>query len=371
MAEFCFWTSVALIVYCYFGYGLCLYLCKKMRPAPIRKAAILPDISMIMAVYNEENNIERKLNNLLAIDYPSDRIEILIISDGSTDGTNALLAEAIDPRIFITIADVHRGKPAALNQAVSSAKGEILIFSDARQNIEPGAIRHLVANFADRDVGCVSGELMLIENATSARADIGFYWRIEKKIRQLESDTGSVVGVTGALYAIRKSLMPTIPHDTVLDDVHVPLRVIQNGYRVVFEPRAKVTDRVQNTEREFRRKVRTLTGNYQLIRFRPGLLSRTGPVLFRIISHKLLRLAVPFALIVLLVTSILVTGIVYKTAAAVQVGFYILAAVGSRRTTPGRLTRMARVAFSFVLLNGAALSAFFNFATGRLPAWVR
>jgi cellulose synthase/poly-beta-1,6-N-acetylglucosamine synthase-like glycosyltransferase len=266
-----------------------------------------------------------------------------------------------------------RGKACGLNDAFEWVQGEIVLFTDARQLIEASALRILVESFADPDVGCVSGELMLGDpSAGETETGMGLYWRVEKVVRELESASGSVVGATGALYAVRRELLPEVPAGTILDDVYIPLEVVRQGKRVLFEPRARAWDSPDlGGGVEFARKVRTLSGNYQLLHLSPWILSARNPILLRFISHKLLRLAVPFALMALLVASMVLSGAVYRSALVLQGLFYGLSLLAGLRLSRGPLARIADAAFTFVVLNGAAALAFVNFLTGRKAVWIR
>jgi len=201
---------------------------------------------------------------------------------------------------------------------------------------------------------------------------IGVYWRVEKQIRELEAVSGSVVGATGALYAIRRNLFVPLPPEMILDDVYLPMQVVRQGSRVVFDARARVWDSADlGTEQEFARKVRTLSGNYQLLQLAPWLLSSANPIRFEFVSHKLLRMVVPFALAVLLVASLTLREPVYRLALALQVIFYGLSFLAIAKLKKGPVARIADVAFTFVVLNTAAVVAFANFVSGRKAAWIR
>ncbi len=292
--KFVFWLCLALVGYAYFGYPIYLWLLARLRPRPIHPGAILPSVSIIIAVRNEEANLPAKIENLNLTNYPKELLQIVIASDGSSDRTAEILRQH-SSRVLPVILDRSNGKASALNEAVRRATGDILVFQDARQSLEPDAIAELVSNLADPSVGAVSGELLLESARNDSSPDgLGIYWKIEKAVRKLESASGSVVGVTGAIYAIRRELYAEIPPGTILDDVFVPMHVVKSGKRVVFQPSAIARDRLFSQKgKEFSRKVRTLTGNYQLLRLEPWLLSPANPLLFRFICHKLLRLAVP------------------------------------------------------------------------------
>lgn len=372
--KWMFWLSASLIGYSYLGYPAWLWLRSRFSPRPVRRGSAEPPVSAVMVVRNEEAVIGRKLENLLSLEYPQEKLEIVVVSDGSSDGTAAILGEyQRDSRVRTIVKQVSQGKAAGLNDSIALARGEVLLFTDARQRIEPGALRFLIENFSDPSVGAASGELMLGDPAGGETGTgMGLYWRVEKKIREWESASGSVVGATGAIYCARRSLLERLPEGTILDDVLLPMQVVRKGSRVVFDSRARAWDVPDlGGSREFARKVRTLSGNYQLVELAPWLLSSGNAIRFGFVSHKLSRLVVPFALLALLTASMFVPGPFYRVALVVQLVFYTLslAAVGGARF--GALSRIADPARTFVVLNSAAVVAFVNFVMGRKTVWVR
>ncbi|HXH51311.1 MAG TPA: glycosyltransferase family 2 protein [Terriglobia bacterium] len=370
--KLAFWISVGFVLYTYLGYPLTMYARSRWKLRPVRTAAIVPSVSIIMAVRNEEAHISRKLHNLKDLDYPPDRYEVIVISDGSTDDTNDILAAHAGEHVRTLISESHLGKAVALNKAIERAHGEIVVFTDARQLVGRDAIRNLVANFADPGVGCVSGELIIGEpekEGSSSRQGVGLYWELEKKIRKWEGETGSVIGATGALYAVRRELIVPFPPDTILDDVYIPLHVVRSGRRVVFESKALAYDTMAPSSHEFRRKVRTLVGNYQLVQLDPWLITRSNPVLFQFLSHKLFRLWVPFALATILVSSWFAQGLFYHLVFFLQLVLYGLAGVSLFGINLGILKRIANVTFTVVMLNTAALVALVYFVTGGKAVW--
>ncbi|MGO9650668.1 MAG: glycosyltransferase family 2 protein [Terriglobales bacterium] len=372
--KWAFWCAVAIIAYTYFGFPAWLWLRSRRRPQPVRLGSFRPAVSMVMVVRNEEQVVERKLKNLLSLDYPADLLQIVVVSDGSTDRTDDILREsAHNPRLSIVFKQLARGKASGLNDALELAQGEIIVFTDARQLLQPDSLRLLMENFADAQVGCVSGELMLGDpKSQDAGSGLGLYWSIEKQIREWEAATGSVVGATGALYAVRRSLLTPIPPETILDDVYIPLQIARSGSRVVFDGRAKAWDSADlGREREFARKVRTLSGNYQLLQLAPWLLTSENPVRFEFVSHKLLRLLIPFALAIVLAGSVVLSGPIYRFALVLQLAFYGLSLLAMTGLKTGLLARLANAAYTFVFLNTAALVAFVNFVTGRKAVWGR
>jgi poly-beta-1,6-N-acetyl-D-glucosamine synthase len=327
-----------------------------------------------MVVRNEAAVLDDKLHNLLEMNYPGEFCEIIVVSDGSTDASNTILERsASSGRVRPVLLPEPCGKAAGLNEAQRIATGEVVVFTDARQKIEPSALQLLMENFADPAVGCASGELLLGDPKSGETSQgLGLYWRIEKMIRELESSSGSVVGATGALYAARRDLLVPVPAETILDDVLIPMQVARSGARVIFDDRAHAWDRAsQGTGREFARKVRTLTGNYQLLQLAPWLLTSKNPIRFEFISHKLFRLMVPFALALALVACVFLPGTFYRVALILQLAFYGLAMYAMSRPQRGLLACAADAAFTFLLLNAAALVAFGKFISGRKPVWTR
>lgn len=369
-----FWLAAAVIAYAYIGYVGWLWLRAQWRPWPVRRGRVEPLVSVVMVVRNEEVVLAQKLRNLLELDYPGQNFQIVVVSDGSTDGTESILREhARNPQVHVMLNQLAGGKASGLNSALSVTQGDIVVFTDARQEIEAGAIRLLMENFADPEVGAVSGELMLGDPANGETGrGMGLYWRIEKRVRELEAAAGSVVGATGALYAVRRELVVEVPAETILDDVFIPMNVARQRFRVVFDERARAWDRPDlGPHREFRRKVRTLTGNYQLLQLAPWLLRKENPLRFEFVSHKLIRLVVPFALVVALAASGFLPGPFYRAAFWIQLGFYGLSVLGWTRWNLGPVSRLSEAAYTFVALNAAALVAFANFVTGRKTIWMQ
>jgi len=364
---------LALILVAYAGYPILLYFRARFRPRPVRRASICPSVTILLAVHNEEKYLPAKLHNLAALDYPADHVEVIVVSDGSTDETNNILAAWENASRRTVISQTHCGKATALNNGLAEAKGEIIVFTDARQTIASDALKNLVVNFGDPSVGCVSGELIIGPDPSAASAEgVGLYWRIEKKIRYWEGLAGSTVGATGAFYAVRKHLLLPLPQETILDDVLIPFQVVRQGQRVVFEPRAIAWDYLQpGAKQEFRRKVRTLLGNFQLLQLAPWILKRSNPLRFQFICHKLLRLLVPYALMGVLLSTFWLRKEIYGLALVLQLVFYALAALSLFRARVGIVSRLSDISLTFIVLNAAAAVAFFNFVAGRRAVWAR
>jgi cellulose synthase/poly-beta-1,6-N-acetylglucosamine synthase-like glycosyltransferase len=366
-----FWLSVAVVLYVYAGYPLILRLWARWRPRVVQPAAGRADaragVSIVIAARNEGARLAARIGNLLALDYPADRRQIIVVSDGSTDDTADVVARFGSDVDLVQLAE--GGKALALNAGVARARHDIIVFADARQVFAADALVELTAPFSDPQVGGVSGELLLdCESALFAnrrapldrrrepaapagvgdrrsRSDrrrtilstigdgLGLYWRYEKELRRLESAIGSTLGATGAIYAMRRALWQPLPAETVLDDVLAPMRVVLSGARVVFTDRARAFDRAAaDADTEARRKVRTLAGNYQILWLEPRLLLPwRNPVWLQYWSHKLGRLAVPYALLAIFATNIALFGqhVFYQLSLLAQVGFMLLAGYGA------------------------------------------
>jgi poly-beta-1,6-N-acetyl-D-glucosamine synthase len=367
MSEFLFWFSVVFIVYTYIGYPFFLILLSRLKRRTIKKHPVSPTVSIIVAVRNEEKNIAMRLRNLCEQDYPSNKFDIIIVSDNSIDGTNEIVHSFGDSRITLLPLPQPSGKALAVNCGVESAHGEILVFADARQRFEKNAIRELVANFSDPEVGCAGGEMVFLDNIdSSVRTEMNAYWRYEKSIRKNESATGSVMGASGSIYAMRKILYKQLPPGTILDDVLTPMNIINQGYRVVFDSDAIAYDSVSNdVEQEWRRKVRTLTGNWQLIGLAPWLIIPwRNKDWIRFLSHKIFRILVPFFLVMLLLLNMKLDGFFYQIFLSAQIICYSLVTCGYFFPR-FRIYKIFNVPYFFMVMNVAALFGFFYWVTGK------
>ena len=341
-----------------------------LRPHPNGAGASLPTVTIVVVAHNEAGRIGARIENLLAIDYPRGSLEILIVSDGSTDAT-AVRARAGEPAGMRVIAfQARRGKPAVLNDIVPRSRGDIVVLADARQRFDPGAVRALVAHFADPEVGAVSGDLILTDPGpgTTVGKGVGAYRRYESFVRLCESRIGSTVGATGAIYAIRRNLFMPLPEDTILDDVLLPMRIARRGYRVLFEPAARAFDRAPATAREeFGRKARTLAGNFQLFSRETWLLNPLGNRLWlQTVSHKGLRLLGPGLLLAALTSNlVLIDRPGYRLALLGQATFYAGALLGGLLRGTGKVRSLISLPYTFCLVNGAALVGAFRFLAAR------
>ncbi len=367
--------ALFVILYAYAGYPLLVTawagVAPRRRLKPTEPSDFEPTVSVCLAVHNGAAHVHPKLKSLQALDYPPHKLEVLIYSDGCTDETEQRVLElsALDPRVRLIQGSARLGKPTALNRLRAEATGEVLLMTDVRQALAPHALRALVRDLSDPEIGCVSGSLVL-QGETGA----GVYWRYEKLIRGAEARLGNMVGVSGSIYAIRREDLHDLPTDVLLDDMFVPLRMVQRKMRVALAHEAEAYDLAYADEQEFGRKVRTLAGNYQLMAKLPWLLvPGKNPVWFQFVSHKVLRLVCPWALLVLLASSLVLaasSGLselergFWQFLAAGQLVFYALAALGARA---GRLGALAR---TFVILNVAAIVGLWRFLRkSQAVAW--
>ncbi|MBM3213240.1 glycosyltransferase family 2 protein [Candidatus Poribacteria bacterium] len=371
-----FWLSLLFIFYTYFGYPLLLVIIAKLKGKSIDKKTFTPFVTMIIAAYNEERNIREKLKNALSMDYPKHKFEIIVVSDCSSDNTDNIVIEFSMQNVRLMRMKERGGKAAAINSAIPEAKGEIILFSDTRQLYDKNALREIVDNFNDPTVGAVSGELYLTNpDGSGVGEGVGMYWKYEKLLRKKESQLYSTSGATGAIYAIRKNLYITIPHDTILDDVVIPMNIVLKGYRVVFEDNACAYDNVASTaKQELTRKIRTLCGNYQAY-FRMHRLFNPfkNRIFFQFISHKVFRLIVPFAFLLMLFSNVfLISSLFYSIILFLQIFMYISAFIGhyTSKSKPSLMSRLFGIPYALIILNYAALAGLYRFITKKQKsAW--
>lgn len=368
-----FWICLLFVLYTYVGYPFFLALSKLIFSKKIRKFdGYFPSVSVVVAVHNEGSNIFNRITDIINQNYHYGKMDIIVVSDGSTDETLEVLNTIRCECLKIIILPDNKGKAAAINAGVEKAKGDLVIFTDSRQTFAFDAIRNLSKIFADPNIGCVSGELVLLQDAVSTiEAAMGAYWKYEKWIRKAESATGSTVGATGAIYAIRKELYRPLPQGTILDDVLVPLNIRMQGYRCLFIQEAVAYDIIsKDISQEWKRKVRTLAGNWQLLSLSPKLLLPwRNPIWWRFLSHKIFRLIVPFALGGLLIASMATKGMLYNIASLLQIGFYLIALMGWFYPVT-RKQRFVNLCYFFVTMNIAAVVGFWKWVTGRCDiAW--
>ncbi len=369
MLEILFFACACGIIFTYAGYPLLIAMLARLRPHRVTRSTLEFGTTIIMVAFNEENRIGEKIRNCLAQSHPSSLLRLLVVSDGSDDRTNAIVEGFAADGVRLLAFAERRGKAACLNDAVAASSDEFLVFCDVRQTLEIDAVAHLLENFADKEVGAVSGELAFRNDEISDFGEgVDAYWRYEKFIRQNEAVFDSVVGVSGALYAMRRELWQPIPDSTILDDVLIPMNVIMQGHRVVFDQRAIAWDRPSSAAtEEKRRKVRTLAGNFQLFLQHPRfLVPWRNPLFVQMLCHKVLRLVVPLMMLVALLSNAMLAaqggfwGLVLLVQALVY-GLAIAAILSARL----RRARLLRLLAAFFQLNGFVVLGLIEYLGNR------
>lgn len=363
--------ATAVVFYIIIGYPVLLAFFTRRAAPPVRKdMEHRPTVSVIMAVHNGEVFVRQKLESILALHYPARLLEVLVVSDGSTDATEAIVESFADRGVHL-LRTPRGGKPAALNLAMGKASGEILFFTDVRQILEPDALSHLVANFADPSVGAVTGKLQFLNPArTGEEADMEVYWRYELWARRQHTRIDSTQVVTGCIFALRRSLSEPIPPDTLTDDALIPLKVFLGGHRVIVEPKALAYDYPGIQGGEFRRKLRTLAGLWQTCVRLPELFTRKNRMRFHFLSHKVSRLVLPWAILVAWMATVALPASSFRSFLLMdELAFIGLAAIDPLVTKDFPLRRITSPARSFLVMNAAALLSVLVFVFPARILW--
>lgn len=372
--EWLFLVSFGFVGYTYVIYpalAVLLGAWHERRRGRRTRAMVPQPVAVIIPAYNEAHCIADKVRNVLEANYPRHLLRVVVVSDGSSDATVQRARSINDPRVTVLELPGRQGKAAAINAGVAAAPTPVLIMTDAAELFDRQAIACLVEGLADPEVGAVSGELKFVDAHTGVSRDLGLYWRYEKAIRLAESRLGSMVGVSGAIYALRRACFRPLPTDTILDDVAIPFEVIAQGYRVRFEPRAQAYEQTTATlAQEFARKRRTLAGNYQLLlRYWRLLIPFASPIAVQFLSHKVFRLFVPYALLGVFAGSAFLPEPWRSLLLAVQLGFYGLAFAASRLGARARLP-LFTFPYTFCALNWAAVvGSYYYFSGGQSARW--
>jgi cellulose synthase/poly-beta-1,6-N-acetylglucosamine synthase-like glycosyltransferase len=384
-----FWLSVALIAYIYAGYPLILAVLALLRPRPREWTPATPGVTLLIAAYNEADIIASKLENALALDYPSDRLQIVVAADGSDDNTVEVVRSFSKSNVGLSYEPERRGKMAAINRAIKLAQQEVVVFSDANNLFARDALREIVAPFSEQCVGAVSGSKHLIDGGEMLGAAESLYWRYESFIREKETRLGSCTGVSGEILAIRRDLYEAPPDDIVNDDFFIALNILRKGYRLVYAPKAHSFESGSATaDDESRRRRRIVAGRYQAMLVAFARLPWGQPVLlWQLVSHKFLRPLVPFLMILALAANL--TALAWPASSTgnpwlflmrpfnwilfgLQVLFYALSYVGGRLRLGGTLGKALYLPAFLVNSNLAALQGLFRFVGGgQSPAWER
>ncbi|MDP9170411.1 MAG: glycosyltransferase family 2 protein [Acidobacteriota bacterium] len=368
LSVFLFLFLAALIAYIVAGYPLLLAWMARRSPSPTRKGGAPKSISVIIAVHNGEAFLADKLLSILDSGYPAELMEILVVSDGSSDNTEEI-AKRFASRGAVLLHVPRGGKPRALNAAIPQARGEILVLTDVRQVLEPQSLNRLVECFEDPSVGVVSGDLIIRDGVTSGEKNVGMYWRYERAIRKNLGGLDSMFGATGPFYAMRRDLAVPIPEDSLLDDMYLPLAAFFRGYRLIVEERARAFDYPTGIQTEFGRKVRTLAGNYQILGHYPALLTPRNRMLFHYLSYKIARLALPWIVVLIGLVSFSLPSPWNFAALIPQAGFYLLAAVDGAIPAGSKLKRIASLARTVVTLLTASILALRIFFVAPRDLW--
>jgi cellulose synthase/poly-beta-1,6-N-acetylglucosamine synthase-like glycosyltransferase len=378
MATLAFWAAAVLLVQTYVLYPGWLWLLDRLgrgrgREPGQPEPTSWPTVTLVVAAHDEASCIAEKLENSLALDYPPDRFEVVIGSDGSTDGTDAIVHAHPDPRVRLSAAP-RAGKTSVLNRCIPQARSELVVLSDANTRIDPRALKALVRHFQDPAVGAVCGRLQLY-NPRRAEFEESAYWRYESWLKAMEGRQGAVVGANGGLYAIRRAHYRPLPPSTIVDDFVIALRLLERGQRVLYEPEALAWEETtEDDAREFGRRVRIAAGNFQSLGLVPGLLSPLrGFPAFAFWSHKVLRWVAPGLMAVAFLANLALLGHpFYRATLAAQLAFYLLASLGRTDLGPVALRRLAGLAFYFVAMNLALVVGFWRFVRhAQAAAWER
>jgi cellulose synthase/poly-beta-1,6-N-acetylglucosamine synthase-like glycosyltransferase len=375
IARIVLWASALVAAYIYIGFPLLLGFLQRFARRPVAKRAIEPTVSVLVAAYNEAKVIEAKIRNSVALDYPADRIDIAIACDGPKDDTTAIAqrtaASIGEGRVRVFAYPRNRGKLYVLNDTMRELTGEIVVFTDAASMLDRDAVRRLVENFGDPRVGAVSGVYRIVRGDDAALGNQeDLYWKYETFLKEAEGDVSSILGCHGALYAIRRDLYPYPAPTTINDDYVIPMRILQQGYRVAYDSSAVAREEAHEMS-GFSRRVRIMTGNFQQLSELKALLNplRPGPAFF-FLSHKAGRLIVPIAMIAMLVANLFLLGEpFYRTVFWAQLTFYGLVVLGALvRLKP----KILRLPYYFCMINAAAfLGMYYALRGGRALAWKR
>lgn len=375
IAQIIFWGSAAALVYVYAGYPLLVYLVSRVFPKNVERAACEPKVTVLITAYNEENAIRRKLENTFAIDYPPEKLEILVASDGSTDRTDELVREFAARGVRLFRQEGRVGKTVTQNNAVERAAGEIILFSDATTEYRPDVLRAILPNFADAGVGCVAGRLIYVDDsASNVGQGAQKYWSYETFLKESESRACSLIGASGCLYAVRKSAYRPM-YAEACSDFLICAVLYEQGLRSVYEPRAVCTeDTNRQTGKELRMRVRVISQTFTDLWRNRRMMNplRRGFFAVELVSHKVLRYAVPlFLLLIFASNAVLAAGsLFFGLSFLAQLGFYLLALGGLAVEKTGAKIGVFAIPHYFVLANLASALGFYKFLRGeRYAAW--
>lgn len=373
--QICFWSGAALLLYTYAGYPLLLRLVSRFRYRPVHRAAWTPHVSVIIAAYNEERDIASKIENSLALDYPQDKLEIIVASDCSTDRTDEIVRQFASRGVRLCRQEERLGKTATQNAGVEQARGEIILFSDATTLYNADVLRVMLPNFADETVGCVAGRLVYIDPSDSSVGQgARFYWDYETFLKHHESRVWSLIGASGCLYAVRRSAyVPMYPE--ACSDFLIATKMVEQGLRAVYEPAAICTEETnKRASEELRMRIRVITQTFTDLWRHRAMMNplKSGFYAIQLLSHKVLRYLVPVFLLLIFIPSVVLArqSLFYALAALAQICFYAVAALAWLVERVGRRNRVLALPQYFVLANFASVVAFYRFVRGeRYARW--
>lgn len=374
MAEIILWGSVLALGYAYVGYPVLLFIVSSLRARPVARAEWTPAVSVIITAYNEERDLREKLENTLALDYPQEKLEVIVASDCSTDGTDEIAREFATRGVRLYRQPERLGKTAAQNAAVAQARGEIILFSDATTLYQSDVLQRMIPSFADSSVGCVAGRLVYVDPAqTGVGHGARSYWGYETFLKRHESRACSLIGASGCLYAVRRSAYVPLYHEACSDFI-IATVMVEQGLRAVFEPDAVCTEETnRRSDKEMRMRVRVIAQTFTDLWRHRAMLNplRSGFYAVQLLSHKVLRYLVPVFLIAIFIASALlaVHSLFYALMLAAQVCFYAAAVAGWALERAGGHHRLLALPQYFVLTNLASLIAFYQFLHGERYAY--
>ncbi len=365
------------MIYVYVGYPLLVYLISRLRPLEIKKSFIEPTVTILITAYNEERDIRAKLENTLLINYPKDKLEILVASDCSNDRTDEIVREFADRNIKLFRQNERLGKTMAQNAAVELATGEIILFSDATTKYAPDVLNQMLPNFADETIGCVAGRLIYTDDSSSGVGNgAKSYWSYETFLKQSESRACSLIGASGCLYAVKKSAYRPM-YAEACSDFLICAKIYELNLRSVYEPNAVCTEETnRQTDQEFKMRVRVIGQTFTDLWLNRQMMNplKYGFFAAEVISHKLLRYAVPvFLILIFLASAILAIAAasnLFRIAVVLQIAFYLTAFLGWLLERNGKKIGVLSIPLYFVLTNLASLIGFYKFLRGeRYASW--
>jgi len=374
-AEIVFWMSAVALLYTYAGYPLLLFIVSGLRPRAVRRGAFTPAVSVIITAYNEERDVAAKLENTLALDYPSELLEIIVASDCSTDRTDEIVRTFAAKGVKLVRQTDRLGKTAAQNAAVEQSRGEIILFSDATSLYEPDVVRQILPSFADPTVGCVAGRLVYVDPSDS-RVGRGAqsYWSYETFLKKHESRACSLIGASGCLYAVRHSAYIPLYHEACSDFI-IATKMVEQGLRAVYEPNAVCTEETnRRSDKEMKMRVRVIAQTLTDLWRHRAMLSpvKSGFYAVELFSHKVMRYFVPFFLIAILAASAFLArgSNSYLVMTLAQLACYLSAFAALALERAGVRNRVLALPQYFLLANVASLIAFYKFLRGeRYASW--